>query len=170
LGVGCAKDVHAHQVDSNDSDQLPQSQNSRKEYQIPGLQGVSERHPTQISKGKHESKSFSGQIGSGQDLFLKKNGGIGKGIFVSFCLCLYLKSKSNLIEQAIPHVDRVKDTHQDHGVVHSSLQLVLLVGHAQVDQHPPNQSRPQLTKVLPVKPKGAGVLGAAHPKIVHHHT
>jgi len=61
----------------------------------------------------------------------------------------------------------MEDAHQKHGVVDIPLELVLLAGHANVDQHPANESGPELTKVLPVKVSKAGILGTTHPKVVY---
>lgn len=171
LGVGRAEDEDADQENADNQDELDDAQHAGKEHQISALQGVSEGNPGEISKGEHKSKTLGGDVSGGQQFFLQREMMVMRSRKQKARNQEEDKKKhENLIEETIPNVECVEDADQDHRVIHGALIFKLLVGKANVDHNPANQTWPELTEIFPIKQANPGVFGASHPKIVNHHT
>mmetsp|Transcript_2250 Transcript_2250/g.5765 ORF Transcript_2250/g.5765 Transcript_2250/m.5765 type:complete len:233 (+) Transcript_2250:1218-1916(+) len=140
LAVGSPEDEVTQQLDGQHSCHPGSRQVHWVVCQVAGGAGEHKWHPCEVPKGQHVAKSVSGDVHRGED--------------------------GGLIPQGIHHVVQLEHIDQHHGVSHTPDVHILLVCHAQIDDHPADQAWVHLAELLPVKHARPWIQLPAHPKVV----
>mmetsp|Transcript_6527 Transcript_6527/g.12906 ORF Transcript_6527/g.12906 Transcript_6527/m.12906 type:complete len:212 (-) Transcript_6527:234-869(-) len=125
LAVGQTEDGVAGKIEDADQDNRDDPQIVGSVHEDPGLEGVREGDPTEISECEHETKTV--------------------------CCDVHCCQHGRFMIQGVPHVHSLKQIHQHHPSAQSSQSCPLLHSHAQIQNDPPDQTWSQFTKEFPVK-------------------